>query len=37
MATHSRILARGIPWTEASGRIQSIVSQRVGHDLAAKQ
>ena len=32
MVTHSRILAWGIPWTEESGGLQSIESQRVGHD-----
>ena len=32
MATHSSILAWRIPWTEESGRLQSIGSQRVGHD-----
>ena len=32
MATHSSILAWKIPWTEKSGRLQSIGSQRVGHD-----
>ena len=32
MATHSSILAWRIPWTEESGGLQSIVSQRVGHD-----
>ena len=32
MATHSRILAWRIPWTEEPGRLQSIGSQRVGHD-----
>ena len=32
MATHSSILAWEIPWTEEPGRIQSIGSQRVGHD-----
>ena len=32
MATHSSILAGKIPWTEESGRLQSIGSQRVGHD-----
>ena len=31
-ATHSSILARKIPWTEESGRLQSIGLQRVGHD-----
>ena len=29
----SSILARKIPWTEESGRLQSMWSQRVGHDL----
>ena len=29
-ATHSRILAWRIPWTEESGGLQSIGSQRVG-------
>ena len=32
MATHSSILAWRIPWTEESGGLQSIGSQRVGHD-----
>ena len=32
MATHSSILAWGSPWTEESGRLQSMGSQRVGHD-----
>ena len=32
MATHSRILAWKIPWTEEPGRLQSMGSQRVGHD-----
>ena len=32
MATHSSILAWRIPWTEERGRLQSIGSQRVGHD-----
>ena len=32
MATHSSILAWKIPWTEESGGLQSIRSQRVGHD-----
>ena len=30
MTTHSSILAWGIPWTEGSGGLQSIGSQRVG-------
>ena len=32
MATHSRTLAWRIPWTEEPGRLQSMGSQRVGHD-----
>ena len=32
MAVHSRILAWRIPWTEEPGRLQSMGSQRVGHD-----
>ena len=32
MAMHSSILAWRIPWTEEPGRLQSIGSQRVGHD-----
>ena len=32
MATHSSILAWKIPWTEEPGRLQSMRSQRVGHD-----
>ena len=31
-ATHSSILAWRIPWTEEPGRLQSVGSQRVGHD-----
>ena len=31
MAAHSSILAWTIPWTEESGRLQSMESQRVGH------
>ena len=34
MATHSRILAWRIPWTEESGRLQSVGSRRVEHDWA---
>ena len=34
MATHSRILAWRIPWTKEHGRLQSMGSQRVGHDWA---
>ena len=32
MATHSSTVAWKIPWTEEPGRLQSIGSQRVGHD-----
>ena len=32
MAIHSRILAWKIPWTEEPGRLQSMGSQRAGHD-----
>ena len=32
MATHSSILAWRILWTEEPGGLQSIGSQRVGHD-----
>ena len=32
MATQSSILAWKIPWTEESGGLQSIGSQRVRHD-----
>ena len=37
MATHSSILAWKIPWTEEPGRLQSMGSHRVGHDLVTKQ
>ena len=32
MAIHSSILAWRTPWTEEPGRLQSMGSQRVGHD-----
>ena len=32
--THSSTLAWKIPWTEEPGRLQSMGSQRVGHDWA---
>ena len=32
MTIHSSILAREIPWTEESGGLQSMGSQRIGHD-----
>ena len=34
MATHSSILAWRIPWTEEPGGLQTMGSQRVGHDWA---
>jgi len=36
MATHSSILAWGIPWTEEPGGLQSMGSHRVRHDCANK-
>ena len=37
MATHSSIPAWRIPWTEEPRGLQSMRSQRVGHDLVTKQ
>ena len=37
MALHSSILAWEIPWTGEPGRLQSMGSQGVGHDLAIKR
>ena len=34
MATHTSILAWEIPWTKEPGRLQSMESQKVGHDWA---
>ena len=34
MASHSSILAWRTPWTEEPGELQSMVSQRVGHNLS---
>ena len=34
MATHSRILAWKIPWTEEPGGLQSMGLQKVGHELS---
>ena len=36
-ATHSSILAWKTPWTEESGGLQPMGSQRVRHDLATEQ
>ena len=33
IATHSSTLAWKIPWTEEPDRLQSMGSQRVGHDF----
>ena len=35
MAIHSSILARRIPWTEESSKIESMGSQRVSHTTEA--
>ena len=32
MATHSSILALKIPWAEEPDRLQTMGSQRIGHD-----
>ena len=32
MATHASTLVRSIPWIEEPGGLQSMGSQRVGHD-----
>ena len=32
MVTHSTSLVRETPWTEEPGRLQSMGSQRAGHD-----
>ena len=32
MATHSSILAWRVPWTEEPGGLQTMGSQRAGHD-----
>ena len=37
MAPHSSTLAWKIPWMEEPGELQSMGSQRVGHDLVTKQ
>ena len=36
MSIHSSIVAYKIPWAEELGRLQSMGSQRVGHDWAAE-
>ena len=37
MATHSSTLAWKFPWTVEPGRLPSMGSQRVRHDLATQQ
>ena len=37
MTAHSSILAWETPWTEEPGRLQSMRSQRVGHNLVTEQ
>ena len=37
MASHSSILAWKIPWIEEPGRLQSIGSQGIRHDLATER
>ena len=37
MAIHSSTVAWKIPWTEEPGTLQSMGSQRVGHDLVTEQ
>ena len=37
MAAHSSILPWSIPWTEEPGGLQSMGSQRAGHNLATEQ
>jgi len=37
VAAHSSILAWETPWTEEPGRLQSMGSQRVRHNLVIKQ
>ena len=37
MPTHSSILAWGIPWTEETGGLQSMVLQSIGQELVTEQ
>ena len=36
LATHSSILVQKIPWTEESGGLQSMGSQRLGHNCVTE-
>ena len=37
MATHSSVLTWRVPWTGEPGRLQSMGSQGVGHNLVTEQ
>ena len=37
MATHSSILVWRVPWIEETGQLQSVGSQRVGHNFMTVQ
>ena len=37
MATHSRMLAWALPWTEEPGGLQSLGWKGAGHELVTKQ
>ena len=37
VATHLSVFAWKIPWTEEPGGLQSMGSQRVGHDFATER
>ena len=37
MTTHSSVLVWEIPWTKETGGLQSMGSQRVGHNLETKE
>ena len=37
IATHSSIPAWEIPWTEEPGRLQSMGSQKLGHNFVTKE
>ena len=36
MVIHSSFLSQRIPWTEEPGRLQSVGSQRVGHNFVTE-
>ena len=35
-ATHSSVLAWNVPWTEETGGLESMGSQRAGHDAVTE-